>query len=72
MVLTNETSDLVVVGGAQQQVLGGRMPFNDGHPPGVTDQSLGGPGDVLLDAAGRDVPDLHLRTRREGLPVVSV
>lgn len=56
-------SDLVVVSGAKQQVLCGWMPLDDGDPFGVTNQSLPGPGDVLLDPTGRDVPDLHLRAR---------
>lgn len=53
-------SDLVVVGGAEQQVLSCRVPLNKPHPPGVTNQSLPGLGEVLLDATDRDVPDLHL------------
>lgn len=38
------------------------MPLNKRHPPGVTNQSLPGLGEVLLDATDRDVPDLHLHT----------
>ena len=42
--LTNGASDLVVVGGAKQQVFSCWMPLNEPHPPGVTNQSLPGLG----------------------------
>lgn len=58
--MTNEMSDLVVVGGAKQYILSCRMPLNKTHPPGVASQSLLGLGEVLLDPTNRDVPDLHL------------
>lgn len=62
LTMTNEMSDLVVIGGAKQYVLSCRMPLNKTHPPGVASQSLPGLGEVLLDPTNRDVPDLHLWT----------
>lgn len=53
-------SHLIVVGGAKQQILGGWVPFDDGHPPGVTHQGLPGFGEVLLKTKSWNVPNLHL------------
>lgn len=61
------STDPVVVGRAEQQILSCRMPLDKPHPPGVTNQGLPGLGEVLLDAADRDVPDLHLRAGVTGL-----
>lgn len=61
--LTNEPPDLVVIGGAKQEVLSSWMPLDKPHPPGVTRQSLPRLSQVLLDTTDWDVPDLHLDSR---------
>lgn len=58
-------ADLVVVGGAEQQVLGRRMPLDEAHPPGVSPQGGPGLGEAPLDAARRDVPNPHLKPQTE-------
>lgn len=53
---TNITLDLVVVGGAKEQVLSRWMPLNEADPPRVTHQSLPGLGEALSDPISGDVP----------------
>lgn len=60
---TNGTLDLVVVGGAKEQVLSCWMPLDEADPPRVTDQSLPGPGEALSDPVSGDVPYPHLRAQ---------
>lgn len=57
---TNITVDLVVVGGAQEQVLSRWMPLNEADPPRVANQRLPGRGQALPDPVGGDVPYPHL------------
>lgn len=53
---------LVVVGRAEEDVVGSRVPLDEAHPAAVTLELLPGNCDVLQHAVRRDVPHLHLLT----------